>query len=257
MGSLAGSSCIAVKSLRVTRTGTVRAPLGMREPYDTLAATFDAAVRPSCATLLAQFLHDRGVEHRGHALRHHASRRHPARGHVALGRGQAAHRGASSTCSASTTSRAASRARNPKDIEFFERARDLKLEQAVISAFGSTRRKDTPRRGRPGPRGAARHGLLGAVHLRQVVGRARHRDAADHARGERAHGARLGAPTSRRRAARSSSTPSTSSTATRPTPTTRVEVVPGRRRGGRRRDRAVRHQRRHAAARGRCASSAR
>ena len=30
---------------------------------------------------------------------------------------------------------------NPKDIEFFERARDLKLEQAVISAFGSTRRK--------------------------------------------------------------------------------------------------------------------
>nr|MDA3937479.1 citramalate synthase [Actinomycetota bacterium] len=32
---------------------------------------------------------------------------------------------------------------NPKDIEFFERARDLKLEHAVISAFGSTCRKDT------------------------------------------------------------------------------------------------------------------
>ncbi|MDZ4168513.1 MAG: citramalate synthase [Coriobacteriia bacterium] len=31
---------------------------------------------------------------------------------------------------------------NPKDIEFFERARDLKLENAVITAFGSTRRKD-------------------------------------------------------------------------------------------------------------------
>jgi len=31
---------------------------------------------------------------------------------------------------------------NPKDIEFFERVRDLRLEQAVISAFGSTRRKD-------------------------------------------------------------------------------------------------------------------
>ena len=30
---------------------------------------------------------------------------------------------------------------NPKDIEFFERVRDLRLEQAVISAFGSTRRK--------------------------------------------------------------------------------------------------------------------
>ena len=32
---------------------------------------------------------------------------------------------------------------NPKDIEFFERARTLKLEHAVISAFGSTCRKDT------------------------------------------------------------------------------------------------------------------
>ena len=32
---------------------------------------------------------------------------------------------------------------NPKDIEFFERARDLKLEQAVISAFGMTCAKDT------------------------------------------------------------------------------------------------------------------
>ncbi len=30
---------------------------------------------------------------------------------------------------------------NPKDIEFFERARDLRLETAVVSAFGSTRRK--------------------------------------------------------------------------------------------------------------------
>ncbi|MDP2181274.1 MAG: citramalate synthase [Actinomycetota bacterium] len=32
---------------------------------------------------------------------------------------------------------------NPKDTEFFVRARDLNLAQAVISAFGSTRRKDT------------------------------------------------------------------------------------------------------------------
>jgi len=31
---------------------------------------------------------------------------------------------------------------NPKDIEFFERARDLQLSHAVITAFGSTRRKD-------------------------------------------------------------------------------------------------------------------
>ena len=33
---------------------------------------------------------------------------------------------------------------NPKDTEFFERARDLELNNAVISAFGSTRRKETP-----------------------------------------------------------------------------------------------------------------
>jgi len=32
---------------------------------------------------------------------------------------------------------------NPKDTEFFERARDLELTTAVISAFGSTCRKDT------------------------------------------------------------------------------------------------------------------
>jgi 2-isopropylmalate synthase len=31
---------------------------------------------------------------------------------------------------------------NPKDIEFFERARDLDLKTAVLSAFGSTRRRD-------------------------------------------------------------------------------------------------------------------
>ena len=39
---------------------------------------------------------------------------------------------------------------NPKDIEFFQRARDLKLEQAVISAFGSTRRKNTTAEEDPG-----------------------------------------------------------------------------------------------------------
>lgn len=33
---------------------------------------------------------------------------------------------------------------NPKDIEFFERAKTLSLENAVISAFGTTCRKDTP-----------------------------------------------------------------------------------------------------------------
>ena len=39
---------------------------------------------------------------------------------------------------------------NRKDIEFFQRARELKLETAVISAFGSTRRKDTTAADDPG-----------------------------------------------------------------------------------------------------------
>ncbi|MGB4592936.1 MAG: citramalate synthase [Coriobacteriia bacterium] len=39
---------------------------------------------------------------------------------------------------------------NPKDIEFFERVRDLKLENATITAFGSTCRKDTAAADDPG-----------------------------------------------------------------------------------------------------------
>lgn len=39
---------------------------------------------------------------------------------------------------------------NPKDLEFFERARSLKLENAVITAFGSTCRKDTAPQDDPG-----------------------------------------------------------------------------------------------------------
>ena len=41
---------------------------------------------------------------------------------------------------------------NPKDIEFFERARNLKLETAIISAFGSTRRKGVAAEDDPGLR---------------------------------------------------------------------------------------------------------
>ncbi len=39
---------------------------------------------------------------------------------------------------------------NPKDTEFFERARNLKLETAVITAFGSTCRRDLPAADDPG-----------------------------------------------------------------------------------------------------------
>jgi 2-isopropylmalate synthase len=39
---------------------------------------------------------------------------------------------------------------NPKDIEFFERVRELDLKTAVVSAFGSTRRKDSKAQDDPG-----------------------------------------------------------------------------------------------------------
>ncbi|HEY5506502.1 MAG TPA: citramalate synthase [Coriobacteriia bacterium] len=39
---------------------------------------------------------------------------------------------------------------NPKDIEFFERVRGLDLKTAIVSAFGSTRRKDTTCEADPG-----------------------------------------------------------------------------------------------------------
>src|SRR5437762_184061 len=39
---------------------------------------------------------------------------------------------------------------NPKDIEFFRRARGLRLKQAKLTAFGSTRKAGAPARGRPG-----------------------------------------------------------------------------------------------------------
>jgi 2-isopropylmalate synthase len=41
---------------------------------------------------------------------------------------------------------------NPKDIEFFDRVKDLKLTTAVVSAFGSTRRKETAAQDDPGLR---------------------------------------------------------------------------------------------------------
>ena len=116
---------------------------------------------------------------------------------------------------------------NPKDIEFFERARDLKLEQRGHHRVRHRRcAQGHARRGRPGPLRRCSNRLPGALHLRQGVGHARHRDAAA-PRSRRTCGwSATRSPTSRRRAARSSSTPSTSSTATRPNPTYALEVVP-------------------------------
>ncbi len=138
---------------------------------------------------------------------------------------------------------------NPKDIEFFERARDLKLEQAVVSAFGSTRRKDTAPEDDPGLQALLDTGcealcIFGKswdVHVTETLqttleenvrmvrdsvaylkaaGRTVFFDAEHFFDGYKADA------------------------------DLRARGLPGGGRGRRRRDRAVRHQRRHAAARG-------
>ena len=78
-----------------------------------------------------------------------------------------------------------------------------------------------------------------------------HRGAADHARRGRGDGRRLGRVPARRRAAGAASTPSTSSTATSATPSSRCACSRPRPPKGADHARAVRHQRRLAAARGR------
>ena len=61
-----------------------------------------------------------------------------------------------STRSACSSSRPASRARNPKEAELFARLAELELEQRDDRAFGMTRRRDTAARGRPGAADAGR-----------------------------------------------------------------------------------------------------
>ncbi len=62
---------------------------------------------------------------------------------------------------------------NPKDTEFFSRARNLKLRNAVLVAFGSTRRVDVPAKDDPGLRalvesGAKAVNIVGKSSDRQV-----------------------------------------------------------------------------------------
>ena len=124
-------------------------------------------------------------------------------------------------------------------------------------AFGSTRRVEGQGRRRPDAAQPGRGEHVDGVHRRQELGLPRHRGAADHARRGRGHGGRLGAVPAAATASRASSTPSTSSTATSATPSSRCGCSRPRPTQGADDARAVRHQRRLAAVRGRAASSAR
>ncbi len=110
---------------------------------------------------------------------------------------------------------------NPKDTEFFERARDLALNQAVISAFGSTRRKDTAveedQQVRAlldtGAKALCVFGKTWDVHVTETLKTTLEENVA--------MVARYACATSRSRDASSSSMPSTSSTGTLTTPAMR------------------------------------
>ena len=63
---------------------------------------------------------------------------------------------------------------NPKDTEFFERARtELHLRHATLAAFGATRRAGGSAAERPARAGPARLARLGRVPRRQVAHRPR------------------------------------------------------------------------------------
>ena len=80
---------------------------------------------------------------------------------------------------------------NPKDTEFFARARDeLDLRHARLTAFGATRRRRRTGRGRPAGRGPARQRCLRGDAGRQVTPAPRRARPAHHAGGEPRDGPR-------------------------------------------------------------------
>ena len=71
---------------------------------------------------------------------------------------------------------------NPKDKEFFERAKDLKLHHAKLTAFGATRFAKNPVEQDRNVRGAAGRGYAGGFDLRQELGAAHQARAGHHRR---------------------------------------------------------------------------
>ncbi len=73
---------------------------------------------------------------------------------------------------------------NPKDREFFTRARDLKLKHAQLTAFGSTRFAKNPVEQDPNVRALLEAADAGGLHFRQELGPAHHARAGHHRRRE-------------------------------------------------------------------------
>ena len=140
---------------------------------------------------------------------------------------------------------------NPKDTEFFRRAREeLDLQHAQLAAFGATRRAGREGRRRPAGRGAARLGRRGRHAGGEVARPARRAGAAHDAGGEPRDGARHRRPPARRGPA---GVPRRGALLRRlpRQPRLRARGAAHGVRGRRRRGGPVRHQRRHAARLGR------
>ena len=66
---------------------------------------------------------------------------------------------------------------NPKDVEFFQRAKSLSLKHAKLTAFGMTRKAGGQAASDPVLRALIDAAHAGRLHRRQVVEPARHRGA--------------------------------------------------------------------------------
>ena len=81
---------------------------------------------------------------------------------------------------------------NPKDIEFFKAARTMTWQNAKLAAFGSTRHRVEPPRGRPEPARARRRGDARRHDLRQELAAPRDRGPRRDAEREPRHDRGLG-----------------------------------------------------------------
>ena len=108
---------------------------------------------------------------------------------------------------------------NPKDKEFFARARELKLKHARLTAFGSTRFAKNPVEQDPNVRALRRGRHAGRSPSSARAGTCTPRARSASPRKRTSSSSPKPCATSRSTARKWSTTPSTSSTATSPTPT--------------------------------------
>jgi len=128
-----------------------------------------AAIAPAAESLVDSRRLPAGAFHADRTLRHHTSGRNPERGAFPFGRGQDSRLPACSTGSGCATSKAAIPGPTPRMKNSFAAPPELKLKQARLTAFGSTRRTgSTAATGRqPASPGQSRHACGGHPSARR------------------------------------------------------------------------------------------